>query len=209
MTAGKIITGTVIALSLGMIVSSCKDQQTAYPAGCVVAVKVGGVDPANPAAKEFNSWVLQRLAAFSEEKKNFSVDSGTVTKSAKPSGNVTHLLEISVDSLNLVSDRKYKDGLTTVAKIDTALDRIPSEIRNSLEGGIFQSVFLNAAYRNIARPVMYATLSLKETSTARVIWTSSEKIEMASVQAMNDNEQLSELMGALKSRVQEKVVFFK
>ena len=194
-------------------VLSCRNEgpERGYPDGSTVAVSITGISSGAPIGREFTSWVLERLVTFSNEKKDFAVDTLLVTNPLEAPGKVTHLLQIRIDSLNLVSYQAYTKDMKAIHdagdKFDTVMEKIPGS--NSFAGMIVGAVFAHASYNSAPRPALSVTVSIVERKTKRIVWSYDKRIEIESTAAMPENEQLGELLAAVKSLILDEVAFFK
>jgi hypothetical protein len=201
-----------VLLTLCALALSCNDDfGRSYPAGCTVAVAIEGISPDAAIGREFRSWVMERLVTFSKEKQDFSVDTVPLQSSGDAPEKVTHIFKVRVDSLNLISYQTYQKDMKAIHdagdKFDTVMSRIPGA--NSLTGMIVGAVFTHASYNSAPQPALSVTLTVTDRKTKREVWSYDKRIEIESTAAMPENEQLGQLLAAVKSLLLDEVAFFK
>jgi hypothetical protein len=186
-------------LSICLTSLSCdeEDFDRSYPEGCTVGVYVDGISPDAAIGKEFGSWVIERLVTFSNEKKDFKVDTVLLKNPAEAPQTVSYILEIRFDSLNLLSYQKYKKDMKDISDAADNLDMIAA------------SVMSHVAYNATERPALTVYLAVDDRTTMHRVWSYDKRIEIISNAAMQENEQLGQLLSAVKSLILDELAFFK
>jgi hypothetical protein len=217
----RIVFTWIVFFVTGVFFTSCYEPNSSgYPHGAVVGLCIEGVAPDYPIALEFNSWVLNRLKVFATEKKDFTVDTTRILGTKEIPKGVTHVITISIDSLNLISFKKYKQDYaavdSVVSRVDMVFDKINkvdqivnlSDWSGSYSNNIPVYIF-HAALDRLPRPTLFFTISVRDVKTGATVWNYSKEIIIESVKPIPEDEQLGQMLAILKSTVEQKVTFFK
>lgn len=164
-----------------------------------VCVKVITQVKAPDELQKFEKWFNERLQAFADEKKDFTV---TID-----STQAIHTINVYIDSVVLVEFQKYKENLQSVDSVTAVSARITGNpLLMSLESNAVQGFIIHKSYESSSHPVMYARITIVD-KTGKLSLKKKKELESISTVPVDEKQQISELFGILKVFVEDNIPY--
>jgi len=206
-----------------MVAAACLSCRPAwFPQDGVVTLQIATGYDFPDQVNAFGDKLFERLRAFSESRGDFRV---VRPDSVGSSGGITHVLQVEIDSLHVVGLAEYarivarNDSVATrVARVIrwipvftfggssfsvTAQQAALAQARGQIEARVTSAILLEGDH-----PSMSVHVSVMATADTATVWQEVLKVESASVVAIPPREQLAELLGILRQRLDAELPYF-
>jgi hypothetical protein len=209
-----------ILMIIVLLVACAEKKLLLYEKNSTVGIKIINTWVPKSQINILESDIYELLDLFAKERKDFQV--------SRDSNDVSHIIEIKIDSVWLVIEYSYKKKHK---KVDSLVTRKEQQVANTAPlldagrgmGGALAAASYGVSLRNriltmqsrdmmkknLMRPYMIATIILKNVKTNAITMQSSERIEAESYVPVSEGEQLKQLLHILKQTVRDRVPYFK
>jgi hypothetical protein len=151
--------------------------------------------------ESLKGWIYSRLEIFSDEKKDFKVSKNHI---------YTHVVKIYIDSIILIDYLKYSKQLDVADSVSSVTWQIEEKMRFINNANIYSNsvteTVIKRAYKSVEHPVMYVRLEIVDVN-GKISFKTKEELKSSSPVPVNEQKQVKDLLGILKSYLQDKIPY--